>query len=254
MINPSTGKVTEFTQPAGTNAGSNPHGITVGPDGNLWFPDTGTPKAIGKFGVGAPAASVTPPALAGTDGVGVPQACGGDVWSSWAGAQPSHDAYGYDGYRWLLDGSPIPGASGTSYTPTAAEAGHQLACEAIVTYTLFPTTVSATSTEITVKGAAEQLSELATAVIGVGPGRSLADVVSAIQADVAANDTAGACKTLGAFVNEVNAQTDDKISDEEAESLLMQAHDIKAALGCSCGWPHDLWRRASSRYRVTRQR
>ena len=56
MINPTTDKVTEFTQPAGMNAGSNPHGITVGPDGNLWFPDTPTsavsPEAIGRFGLG----------------------------------------------------------------------------------------------------------------------------------------------------------------------------------------------------------
>jgi hypothetical protein len=232
MINPTTDKVTEFTQPAGMNAGSNPHGITVGPDGNLWFPDTGTPRAIGKFGVGAPAASVTPPSVTGTDGVGVPQACGGDVWSSWAGMQPSHDAYGYDGYQWLLDGSPIAGATGTAYTPPVADAGHQLSCKVTVTYTLFPTTVSATSAAVTVKGAAEQLTDLGAAVVGVGPGRSLAGKVAAIQGYVAASDTADACDALASFINEVNAQTGKKLSATQAASFGTQAQNIEAALGC----------------------
>jgi streptogramin lyase len=35
-------------QANGGNEGSKPRGITVGPDGNLWFTDTGTTKAIGK--------------------------------------------------------------------------------------------------------------------------------------------------------------------------------------------------------------
>jgi streptogramin lyase len=232
MINPTTDKVTEFTQPAGMNAGSNPHGITVGPDGNLWFPDTGTTKAIGKFGLGVAAASVTAPAVTGTDGVGVAQSCGGDVWSTWAGQQPSHSAFGWDGYKWLLDGSPIAGASGASYTPTAADAGHLLACEATVTYTLLFDTVSATSTAVEVKGAAEQLAELAAAVVDVGPGHSLARKVAAIQDDVAASDTAEACSALGAFGNEVDAQTGKKLSTTQAASFDTQAQDIEAALGC----------------------
>jgi hypothetical protein len=190
MISPTTDKVTEFTQPAGMNAGSNPHGITVGPDGNLWFPDTGATKAIGKFGLGVAAASVSAPAVTGTDGVGVAQSCGGDVWSTWAGQQPSHSAFAWDGYKWLLDGSPIAGATGASYTPTAADAGHLLSCEATVTYTLLYVTASATSTPVEVKGAAAQLSELATAVVGAGPGQSLARKVAAIQGYVAASDTA----------------------------------------------------------------
>ena len=142
----------------------------------------------------------------------VPQVCGGDVWSTWAGQQPSHNAFGFDGYQWLLDGSAIAGATGSSYTPTAADAGHLLSCRATVTYTLFPTTVSATSTAVAVKGAAEQLDDLAAAVEGVGPGKSLAAKVSAIQGYVAANDTVAACATLIAFTSEVTAQTGKKIS------------------------------------------
>jgi len=42
-----TGAVVEFS--TGLNPGANPTGITTGPDGNLWFTDTGTPKAIGRI-------------------------------------------------------------------------------------------------------------------------------------------------------------------------------------------------------------
>jgi alkylhydroperoxidase family enzyme len=60
----------------------------------------------------------------------------------------------------------------------------------------------------------------------------LADKVAAIQRYVAANDTADACATLGAFINEVHAQTGKKISTAHAASFITQAQDIEAALGC----------------------
>src|SRR5262249_43185764 len=154
------------------------------------------------------------------------------LWSTWAGQQPSHTAYAFDGYQWLLDGSAITGATGQSYTPTAADAGHQLSCKATVTYPLLVVTASAASPAVHVQGAAEQLGDLADAVVGVGPGRSLAGKVGAIQGYVDANDTADACAALGAFVNEVGAQTGKKISTAQASSLVTQAHNIEAALDC----------------------
>ena len=229
-INPTTHVITEFT--GGLNPGSLPGGMGTGSDGNAWFTDQGATKAIGRIGVGAPAASVTAPSVDGSGGVGTPQVCGGDVWSTWAGQQPSHSAFGFDGYQWLLDDSAIAGASGDTYTPTAADAGHLLSCRVTVTYTLFPTTVSATSAAVPVKGAAEQLDELAAAVEGVGPGKSLTAKVNAIQGYVAANDTASACATLDDLINEVNAQSGKKISTALAASLISQAHSIQAALGC----------------------
>ena len=229
-INPATHVITEFS--SGLNAGSLPGGIGAGADGNVWFTDQGTTRAIGRVVVGAPAASVTSPAVTGSDGVGVPQACGGDVWSSWAGQQPSRNAFGFDGYRWLLDGSPIAGGTGTSYTPTAAEAGHLLSCMATATYTFLAVTVSATSAAVEVKGAAEQLSELGAAVAGIGPGGSLASKVTAIEGDLAVNDTADACTGLGALNHEVDAQTGKKIGTAQAASLATQVQNIEAALGC----------------------
>jgi virginiamycin B lyase len=230
MINPTTHAIVEFR--SGINTGSAPGGIGTGSDGNVWFTDQGTTKAIGRIGAGAPAASVASPSVSVSGGVGVPQVCAGDVWSTWAGQQPSHSAYSFDGYRWLLDGSAIAGASGPSYTPTAADAGHLLSCQATVTYTLFPVTVSATSTAVLVKGAEAQLGDLAAAVADVGPGKSLAAKVNATEEYLAANDTADACATLDDLINEVNAQSGKKIRDTLAVSLISQVRNIEAALGC----------------------
>jgi streptogramin lyase len=229
-INPTTHVITQYS--AGLNAGSLPGGIWTGSDGNIWFTDQGAIRAIGRAGAGAPAASVAAPSVTGSGGVGVAKACGGDAWSTWAGQQPSHNAYGFDGYQWLLDGSPIAGATHPSYTPTPGDVGHQLSCMVTVTYPLLVVTVSATSAAVLVKGATEQLTDLGAAVTGVGPGRSLAAKVAAIEGYVATNDTVNACATLGAFISEVDAQTGKKISTAQAASLITQARDIETALAC----------------------
>jgi streptogramin lyase len=131
--------------PEGIPTSSNPGGVRTGPDGNLWFVDNGAPQQLARYGVGAPAASVAPPAVVGGGGFGVPQTCASGVWSDWAGAQPSFTRFGFDGFRWLRDGSPIAGETASTYTPGTADLGHQLACSQTGTYTLFPVTASATS-------------------------------------------------------------------------------------------------------------
>src|SRR5256885_11316865 len=40
------GEITEFS--SGLNGGAQPNAISVGPDGNLWFTDTGSTTAIGR--------------------------------------------------------------------------------------------------------------------------------------------------------------------------------------------------------------
>jgi streptogramin lyase len=89
-VSPS-GAITEY--PTGTG----PSAVASGADGNLWF---GAAASVGQMGIGAPAASVAPPAIDGSGAWGIPQSCGGDHWSTWAGQQPSHDAESW--------GSPCP--------------------------------------------------------------------------------------------------------------------------------------------------
>jgi hypothetical protein len=69
-------------------------------------------------------------------------------------------------------------------------------------------------------------------VTGVGPGTSLADKVTQIQTYFDAGDTADACGTLAAFINEVNAQTGKQITTAQAASFIAQAQTIEGALGC----------------------
>jgi hypothetical protein len=83
-----------------------------------------------------------------------------------------------------------------------------------------------------VQSAPEQLSELGNAVKGVGPGRSLAAKVDAIAGYLAANDTAHACGTLNALINEITAQTGKKLSTSAAAPLISQVNGIKDALDC----------------------
>ncbi len=113
--------------------------------------------------------------------------------------------------------------------------------------TLFPigtTTVSCTATDVAGNGAsgsftvqvkasaAMQLSDLLTQVTGVGPGASLANKVTQIQAYVSANNKASACSLLNAFISEVAAQTGKKLTTAQAASFTTQANNIKATLGC----------------------
>jgi virginiamycin B lyase len=145
QITPS-GAITEYS--TGLNAGTIPFRIATGPDGNLWFSDSGSTKAIGRFGVGAPAALVTAASVAGEGAEGVAQSCGGAVWSSWANTQPSSSLFPFDGYQWLLDGSPISDATTATYTPVPGDLGHGLTCRLTVTYPILNVTEQTTSATV----------------------------------------------------------------------------------------------------------
>ncbi len=146
-------KVSTSGQVLGTimYAGDNPGFLTVAADGNVW--GQGGPSGIGggEYAVVGPPASVTPPNVTGPDEPGQPESCGGAVWSTWNGEQPSPDVYSFDGYQWQLDCVPV--AQGQSYTPSPAALGHQLACVETVTYSLPLVTATATSVAVTVGGA-----------------------------------------------------------------------------------------------------
>jgi hypothetical protein len=122
--------------------------IAAGPDGNVWFAET--QNRIGRIGVGAPAASLLAPSVTGSWQQSSPQVCQGDRWADWAGQQPSVNAFSFDGYQWLRDGTAIGGATGQTYTPVAGDVGHQLSCTVTVTYPLLSVTTSATSGAVAV--------------------------------------------------------------------------------------------------------
>ena len=135
----------ELTVPT---ASSGPVGIAPGSDGNLWFTEVGAGK-VGSIGAGAPAALVNAPVTAGTAQPGQTLTCQPATWSSWAGQQPTF-GFGFDGFRWLLDGSPIFGATAQTLAIPAADAGHKISCEELATYPLLTTTVTSTSAPVTV--------------------------------------------------------------------------------------------------------
>jgi hypothetical protein len=87
------------------------------------------------------------------------------------------------------------------------------------------------SVVIAVKGAPEQIADLATAVADIGPGMSLSAKVSKAQEEVAAGNPAGAVSTLRAFINEVEALSGKKLTDAQAAALIEAATRIIAVVG-----------------------
>jgi serine protease len=85
---------------------------------------------------------------------------------------------------------------------------------------------------VTVRGAADQLADLAKAVQGVGSGTSLADKVAQAQSDLGSGDVTDACGTLGAFGNEVQAESGVTIPPATAQQLIADAQRIQAVLAC----------------------
>jgi hypothetical protein len=70
------------------------------------------------------------------------------------GLQPSADAFSFDGFRWLRNGTLLGGHRGPVFTPTRHDAGARLSCREIVTYPPpLNVTVAATSPPRAVGGA-----------------------------------------------------------------------------------------------------
>lgn len=77
-----------------------------------------------------------------------------------------------------------------------------------------------------VRSASEQTTNLANAVIGVGPGSSLLNQVANVQADIAAGATSRAISDLHAFENHVKAQSGNSIPTATADALISAAERI----------------------------
>jgi hypothetical protein len=82
-----------------------------------------------------------------------------------------------------------------------------------------------------VRGAAEQLARLADAVVGVGPGTSLADKVAQARVALASGNRAETGSILRAFANQVTAQNGKTIVVATAATLTATAARIIAVLG-----------------------
>jgi len=95
---------------------------------------------------------------------------------------------------------------------------------------------STCSFTVHVKGAAEQLADLITAVnamqMKAGVKNSLLAKLNDALAKIAAANTNAACGQLAAFLNEVNGKRGGDISVSDADALIDAATRIRAVLGC----------------------
>jgi streptogramin lyase len=80
-VQPCTPTITEFGEASGLNPGASPLWIAIGPNGNMWFTDRGTTKAIGEI---TPGGTISEFALE-------------------AGSTPSYITAGPDGNVWFTD-------------------------------------------------------------------------------------------------------------------------------------------------------
>ena len=120
----------QFWHGASALAAATPVSVTVGT----------THKGIDAT-MAAPAAptATRSPTVTGTPAVGQTLTCGQGEWSG----SPT----GY-AYLWLRDGTPIGGASASTYAVTEADAGHSLACKVTATNTLGSNSAESATVEV----------------------------------------------------------------------------------------------------------
>jgi streptogramin lyase len=135
LVQNPVGSFLTFTVFAGVGSSE---GLAVGADGRLWVTDG--VHQLEAVSDAALSASIEPPSVVGSGEVATTQACTGDRWQNWAAQQPINPVY-----EWSLNGTAVPGATASTYTPAALEVGTSLACTVSDTYPLTGTTVSASS-------------------------------------------------------------------------------------------------------------
>ncbi len=202
-----TGVITEYPV-----SGARISGITAGPDGNIW--SASRDGWIGR--IQAVAADTTPPTITAPDEVTV------------NATSPSGEIVTYE----------VTASDDTDPNPTVV-------CDppSGSTFPIGTAVVSCTATDVSgnqatasfqvrVKGAAEQLADLYNAVLGLGPGTSLADKIGQTQAYLTAQDVTDACATLDSFVRQVRALSGKNVPAAVATSLIADATRIESVIGC----------------------
>jgi streptogramin lyase len=204
------GEITEYPTPAPPGVLG---GITGGPDGNIWF----TAQDTGQIGrIEVEAVDATPPVIT------VPADIEIDATSP-AGAVVTYESSAEDD----VDG------------PVAVECSHASGS----TFPIGTTEVTCTASDVAgneasarfdvhVRGAPEQLGDLIAAVIGLGPGQSMSDKLAAARTALESGNLAEACATLGAFANEVAAQSGKRLTAAQAQQLVGSAARIRAVIDC----------------------
>jgi hypothetical protein len=95
---------------------------------------------------------------------------------------------------------------------------------------------SSCSFTVHVKGAAEQTTDLITAVnslaVAGGIKNALLAKLNAAIIKIQENNTAAACGELQAFINLAEAQRGKAISAADADSLIVAATRIRSVIGC----------------------
>jgi hypothetical protein len=156
----------------------------------------------------------------GGDGVAGVGAGGGGYFGGGAGAQGIFRSPGSGGGGGSDYPDPANPPAGVSAV-TVAHGVHSGNGLITITYTL---------------SAAQAITDLQGLVSGLGLTKGLTTALNSKLNDalaaLAADDTAGACDSLQAFLNQVKAQTGKKLTSDQAQQLTDAANDIRDQLGC----------------------
>src|SRR5437867_4312128 len=144
------------------------------------------------------------------------------------GTVSSHDIYVYDL------------TSGTTYQITNTPADNELLSDIAVSDTtvrvVWQVGGDVYATEFSIGSPDQLISDLIDTIesfnLPQGIANSLEAKLTAAQASLAAGDTTAACNEIGAFINEVEAQSDKKLKVPEANQLKTLAQQRQQSLGC----------------------
>jgi virginiamycin B lyase len=237
------GAITEFPLP---KAGSGPTGITTGPDGALWFTEQ-TPNAdqIGRLSL--PALQVSPSANIAASG---PQ---GGPFSPVSFAYQLSSAT--DSLNFAISGIPtwlnanftsgVASTTPVTVTFSLMNLGSFVpgTYTATITFTNTSTGIGNTTRTAALTVVPPSVSSQITNLIALIGSFNLPNgIVNSLDAKLEAalatfnamktNSIGTACNQLGAFFNEVAAQSGNKVTDTQANQLISAGNQIKVALGC----------------------